>query len=882
MGADPLVLNARLLASDATIPLGPASVSGPTIATFGTAYVGGRVQDVVYVFTRPTGGWSDTAKPAAMLVASDGGGLSRPVAISGSTVVAGDGHVVGHADVFTEPAGGWSGTVHSSARLIASDASKSGGLAGWALDGRTIVAGSYSSFSSGSPGEAYVFTEPAGGWSGTLPESAKLFASGSQAGDGFGSQMAISGQTIAVGAPSAGSTPARPGGGKVYVFTEPPGGWSGRRHEQATLSASNGSVDLAPIFGQSAIAVSGNSVFATAEAPSPGGGGVGEVYVFSGAAAGWSGPIHETHVLSSSDSSLTSLDPLTVSGGTLVAGPYVFTEPTGGWVNATETAKLAHGAQSVTIDGETVVMSGGSVVSVFVEPPGGWSSSVTPSAVLSLTGPGGQILFQSAALSGPVAVAGALGATVGGNQDQGAVYVYVRWPGGWSTEIESAKLVASDGQAGDRLGRSVAISGDTVVAAGGTGLYVFTEPAGGWSGTIHESAKLAGVGAISFFAISGDTIVADAPGDCSCSQAYVFTEPAGGWSGTIHQSATLTIPNASYPCLGGQDSVAIDGPTIAAACEHNAYVFTEPTGGWTGTIQPSATLLPPSTKTTFAESVAVLSSTIAVASGAGNTTIDPVVFNEPARGWSGTIRPTARLKLPTGSADALDEYVVGSGDTIATLVVRGDPICEGGSPCTAALFGFRRPFGGWKETITGPNTDAFPSGSPIYGFPFVFATDQGTIAIDGQVGVDLLTIKPGPPSASNVSLSGMATGKPKLRFTLRAGQSAAPIRTLQLTLPRGLRFHNHPRAVRISVATQHVKLTPGTLTATLRPWSESVAITIAGPAINERTPLAAEIRRIRRYNRTHRRKHTLAIRIRCAVTDATGQHTHLTLNTKIS
>ena len=178
MGADPLVLNARLLASDATIPLGPASVSGPTIVTFGTAYIGGRVQDVVYVFTRPTGGWSDTAKPAAMLVASDGGGLSRPVAISGSTVVAGDGHVVGHADVFTEPAGGWSGTVHESARLIASDASKSGGLAGWALDGRTIVAGSYSSFSSGSPGEAYVFTEPAGGWSGTLPESAKLFASG--------------------------------------------------------------------------------------------------------------------------------------------------------------------------------------------------------------------------------------------------------------------------------------------------------------------------------------------------------------------------------------------------------------------------------------------------------------------------------------------------------------------------------------------------------------------------------------------------------------------------------------------------------------------------------------------------------------------------------
>ena len=270
--------------------------------------------------------------------------------------------------------------------------------------------------------------------------------------------------------------------------------------------------------------------------------------------------------------------------------------------------------------------------------------------------------------------------------------MYVEQPGGWSTETESAKLIASDGQAGDRFGQSVAISADTVVAAGGSGLYVFTKPPSGWSGTIHESAKLtltdpAAASALLFFAISGDTIVADSSGNCSCGQGYVFTKPAGGWSGTIHESATLTIPNASFPCFGGQDSVAIDGATIAAACEHDAYVFTEPTGGWTGTIQPSATLLPPSTKTTFAESVAVLGSTIAVASGGGNTTVDPVVFNEPARGWSGTIRPTARLKLTPASADALDEYVVGSGDTIATLVVRDDPICAG-SPCTATLYAF--------------------------------------------------------------------------------------------------------------------------------------------------------------------------------------------------
>ena len=878
VGRDPLVLNAQLLASDAPISLAPASVSGQTIVASGRGFIGGRVQDVVYVFTRPAAGWSDTGKPTATLVGSDGGGVSEPVAISGGTVVAGDEHLGGQADVFTEPAGGWSGTVHASARLIASDASKFGGLARWAIDGRTIVAGSPGT--SGSPGEAYVFTEPAGGWSGTLPESAKLFASAGVAGDGFGSQVAISGQTIAVSAPSARSAGGRLGGGRVYVFTEPAGGWSGTRNEQATLSASSSSVGLAGdsgMTGASAIAVSGNSVFATADAPSGGGGGVGEVYVFSAAAAGWSGAIHETHVLSFSDSSTQiSLDhPLAASGGTLVAGPYVFTEPAGGWVNATETAKLAGRAESVGIDGQTVVMSGGPVVSVFVEPSGGWSSSVKPSAALRLTGPGGQILFQSAALSGPVAVAGAPDGTDIATPAQGAVYVYVEPAGGWSSETESAKLVASDGKAGDRFGQSVAISGDTVVAVGAGGLYVFAKPAGGWSGTIHESAKLTFTdpAAMSFFAISGNTVVA-----AGATGLYVFTKPAGGWSGTIPKSATLTIPHAPNPCFDGPYSVAIDGSTIAAACEHNAYVFTEPAGGWSGTIQPRATLLPP-TKKTFAGSVAVLGSSIAVASDDGDKAIDPVVFNEPARGWSGTIRPTARLKLTADSGYAF-EFVVGSGDTIATLVVPDNPICTGG--CTATLYAFRRPIGGWSGTITGSSTDAFPSGSALNGFPYVFATDQGTIATDGEGGVDLLTIRPGPPSATNVSLSGLATGRPKLRFTLHAGQSAAPIHTIQLTLPRGLRFFHHPRAVRITAAAQQVELSPGTLTATLRRPAESLEITIARPAISELKPLAAAIRRVRRYNRTHRRKHRLAIRIRCAVTDATGQRTNLTLHTKIS
>ena len=205
--------------------------------------------------------------------------------------------------------------------------------------------------------------------------------------------------------------------------------------------------------GASAIAVSGSSVFAIAVVPGASGVGVDEVYVFSAAAAGWSGAIHETHVLSFSDSSpLTPVDhPLAASGGTLVAGPYVFTEPAGGWANATETASSPGELRSVGIDGHTVVMSGESVVNVFVEPSGGWSPNVKPSAALSLTGPSGQILFQSAAMSNGVAVAGAPRHGRRESGPGGGVLVR-RAAGGWSSETESAKLISSDGQAGDHLG----------------------------------------------------------------------------------------------------------------------------------------------------------------------------------------------------------------------------------------------------------------------------------------------------------------------------------------------------------------------------------------------------------------------------------------------
>jgi hypothetical protein len=79
-----------------------------------------------------------------------------------------------------------------------------------------------------------------------------------------------------------------------------------------------------------------------------------------------------------------------------------------------------------------------------------------------------------------------------------------------------------------------------------------------------------------------------------------------------------------------------------------------------------------------------------------------------------------------------------------------------------------------------------------------------------------------------------------------------------------------------------VRLRPGALDITLRRPAQSLAISITRPALRELGTLSTNIRRIRRYNRTHKRKHILRVRLHCIVTDATRHHTNLALNTSIS
>ncbi len=102
---------------------------------------------------------------------------------------------------------------------------------------------------------------------------------------------------------------------------------------------------------------------------------------------------------------------------------------------------------------------------------------------------------MSISADGAYAVIGAFADDVGGNNDQGSAYIFVRSGTSWT---QQAKLVASDGAAGDCFGLSVSISGDGAYAVIGAcyddvgansdqgSAYIFVRSGASWT----QQAKL--------------------------------------------------------------------------------------------------------------------------------------------------------------------------------------------------------------------------------------------------------------------------------------------------------------------------------------------------------------------------------------------------------
>jgi hypothetical protein len=284
---------------------------------------------------------------------------------------------------------------------------------------------------------------------------------------------------------------------------------------------------------------------------------------------------------------------------------------------------------------------------VYSMPEGGWKSMSSATATLTASDACvGDALGWSVGISGSTIVVGApWGPTVADENEpgyppvpeQGEAYEYTMPSGGWKSMTQTAELTASNPSSEDvHLGSSVAVSGGTIVvgdpeqAVGGHGAagaaYVFVKPAGEWTST-HQTAELSAsdpnpgndhLG--ESVAVSGNTIVAGAPfhkvgSNNSQGAAYVFVMPVGGWASKT-QSAELTATDGSEPDELGY-SVAVSGATVVAGARKHqvseyadqgaAYVFTEPAGGWSGSLTQAQELAASNGRTfdSFGESIAI-------------------------------------------------------------------------------------------------------------------------------------------------------------------------------------------------------------------------------------------------------------------------------------
>jgi len=357
--------------------------------------------------------------------------------------------------------------------------------------------------------ETVVYVMPKNGWQNMLP-TASLQASSEPGCGSFGYSVAISGNTIVVSDPE--TYCFHGGSGAAYVFVEPPGGWSGTITQTATLTASDGATGDS--VGES-VSISGDTIIAGAPFQSNGDGSA-----------------------------------------------YVFVKPASGWANGTQTAKLTatdvaandNFGASVSISGSVAVVGSPyepmgtndyGAAYVFVEPAGGWANATQTAKLTALDSAAYGPLGSAVSISGQTIVAGALNSTVGSNQGQGAAYVFVEPPGGWSNMTQTAKLTAAGGYSGDQFGESVAAT-DNLIVAGAPWFshsnndltspffhegadYIFSKPAGGWS-TGTQSAMVTGsdakLGAYlgSSVGISGNTVVSGALfNNYSTGAAYVFS-----------------------------------------------------------------------------------------------------------------------------------------------------------------------------------------------------------------------------------------------------------------------------------------------------------------------------------------------------------------------
>ena len=325
----------------------------------------------------------------------------------------------------------------------------------------------------------------------------------------------------------------------------------------------------------------------------------------------------------------------------------------------------------------------------------------------------------SVSISGDLAVVGAFLDSNGGSSS-GAAYIYERNLGGLANWGEVKKLVPSDPDLSDHFGKSVSISGNTVIIGspldddGGTesgSAYVFEKNEGGtnnWGQVkkIVSSDPAANDDFGNSVAISDDIIVigeeSDSAGGASSGAAHIYYRNTGGTNNWGHLKKIVASDPAAVDKFG--TSVSISGNNLiigspsdddGAVNSGSAYIFNQNFGGaenW-GEVK-KLVASDAGAQDSFGSSVSISGNNVAVGASlnddAGTDSGSAYVFSRNAGGsnnW-GEVK-----KIVADDASLTDNFGVSVAISNEAVIVGAENDDEGGLDCGAAYV-FNRDEGG--------------------------------------------------------------------------------------------------------------------------------------------------------------------------------------------
>ncbi|MGB5713610.1 MAG: FG-GAP repeat protein, partial [Waterburya sp.] len=525
---------------------------------------GGSNAGAAYIFERDSSGnWSETKQLFASNAEADDR-FGRSVAISGNIAIVGadnegtGGKSTGAAYIFERNN---SGTWTEKIKLQANDKQQWDNFGySVSISGNIALVGAYGQDTEGSnAGAAYIFERDN---SGTWSDRKKLFASDAEADDNFGNAVAIGDNFAVVGSPKKDTGGSNAGSAYIFTVADVPVPEQANRifeQKQKLLASDAGANDH---FGTS-VAISGNIAIVGATSPPrmyhpvP-----GTAYIFE---LNSSETGTEIQKLQASDAKIldnfgTSVD---ISGNIAIVGAigvstaYIFERDSNGtW---SEKAKLqASDAEAGDNFGYSVSISGNiAIVGAYREDTGGGDAGSAyvferdnngtwnEKAKLQASDAESRDNFgYSVSISGNIAIVGALSEDTGGS-NAGAAYIFERGDNGTWTETQ--KVQASDPEANDFFGVSVAINNNFAIVGapredmGGSNAgaaYIFER---GDNGTWREGKKILASDPVAgdlfghSIAINNNFVIVGArkkdTGGSDAGAAYIFERDSNGtWS----------------------------------------------------------------------------------------------------------------------------------------------------------------------------------------------------------------------------------------------------------------------------------------------------------------------------------------------------------------